>query len=338
MRKWILIPLGVFAFAPGVYAQNPHVVVAPLAQRNFVEPAAGDPARELFNGGQSLFDQFRYDAAERQFRLVVERFPKSTIADKAEYYLIRTLAQAGKTQEALSHIRSFRTFYPKSPWNDDVEEVRMQLTNQIPPAARQILIQRQQIVIGPIEMQKIEAQMSVLQEALRIMFRSDVPGAVQIVSDRLKANMADPLVLSSLGMLATTAAPQGLPLLIEIAKNSPNLMARKDAIYWISQGPGDKDATVDTLMVLLPALNEDTSNAVPQVLGQMRTDKAFNSLTSLASDRARSRRLREQALVALGQNRDPRAITALENITTGDPDPRIRTQALQILENLLRRK
>jgi hypothetical protein len=353
--KWILILLGLFVMTPGIFAQNPRVFVTP---KNFVEPAGGDPARELFNDGQNLFDQSRYGAAERTFRDVVEKYPKSTIADKAEYYLIRTLVQSGKTNQALNHINTFRTMYPKSPWNDDVEDLRMRLTNQVPPAVRAYLIRRVPApapaptppapgnasapaapsTLTPVQIQNLNFEIGLLQEALRVMFQSDLPSAVQIVSTRLKTNMADPVVLSSMSMLATTAASQGLPFLIDIAKNSPSPKGRQDAVYWISKSSEDKSTTVDTLMGLLPSLNEDTSRAVPFALAQMRTDKAYNALAAIVTDKNRSDKLREQALVALGQNRDPRAVTALENITTGDSDPRYRTQALQLLENLLRRR
>src|SRR5262249_13773782 len=234
--------------------------------------------------------------------------------------------------------------YPKSPWNDDVEDLRMRLTNQVPPAVRAYLIHRAPVpapatvapangsapaapsALTPVQIQNLNFEIGLLQEALRVMFQSDLPTAVQIVSTRLKTNMADPVVLSSMSMLATTAASQGLPFLIDIAKNSPSPKGRQDAIYWISKSSEDKNTTVDTLMGLLPSLNEDTSRAVPFALAQMRTDKAYSALASIVTDKTHSDKLREQALVALGQNRDPRAVTVLENITTGDSDPRYRTQ------------
>ena len=342
MSKWVLIFLGLSVMTPGAFAQNPRAFVA---TKSFVEPSSGDPAREMFNDGQNLFDKSRWIEAEKTFSSVVEKYPKSSIADKAEYYLIRTLVQTGKTNQALNHINAFRSIYPKSPWNDDVEDLRMRLTNQVPAAVRAHLIGRVTITpaSGPsaltqAQIKTIDFEISLLQEALRVMFQSDAPGAVQVVSDRLKTNMADPVVLSSMSMLATTASTQGLPILVAIAKSSPSLKGRQDAIYWISKTDGDKNATVDTLMGLLPALSDDTSHSFTFSLAQMRTDKAYSSLAAIVTDKSRSDQLRQQALMALGQNRDQRAIIALENITTGDSDPRYRTQALQLLENLLRRR
>ncbi|HEY2383847.1 MAG TPA: outer membrane protein assembly factor BamD [Terriglobia bacterium] len=339
LSQWLVIGAGVLAAAflmmtPPVFAQNARVLVL---QRNFVEP--GDPARELFNHGQSLYDQFRYLEAEKTFREVVAKYSNSNIADKAEYYLIRTLGQLGKTPEALTRVKAFPKTYPRSTWTPDVEEFAMQWTDQAPGVARSILIRRAPaLTLAPADIQAVNQQISLMQEALRVMFRSDVTDALQITNDRLKTNMADPVALSVLGMIATTAAPQGLPILVDVAKNSPSMRARKDAIYWMSQGPGDKDMTIDTLMGLLPAASEDTTDAVTFSLAQIRTEKAYNALAGIVLDKTRSESLRKLALVRLGQNHDLRAKDALENITTSDTDGRFRMEALQILEALLRRR
>ena len=103
-------------------------------------------------------------------------------------------------------------------------------------------------------------------------------------------------------------------------------------------------------MGLLPGKNEDDGNAITFALSQIRTEKAYNALAGIVTDKSRSEKLREDALVALGQNHDPRTVTILSNIATGDSDMRFRTEAVtwlgqiqspeatQVLENLLRKK
>jgi hypothetical protein len=352
--KWILI----LVMAAPAYAQNARF---PLYQRNLVEPA--DPARDLFMVGQQFYDQSRFAEAEATFREVTQKYPKSSVADRSEYYLIRTLIRTGNSMEALNHINAFRKTYPRSPWNGDVEEQRMQLTNQVPPAAQAILIRAgvrpaavpprpapPAVRVDPIEIQNLEPQISLMQEALRVMIRSDIPRAVQIASERLRANMADPVVISTMSTLATSAAPQGLPILVEIAKNSPDIRARKDAVYWLSRAPADKDLIVDMLVGLLPTLSDQNSDAITFALGQIRTGKSFSALAGLVTDKTRSERLHQQALVALGQAHDPRTAPLLENIATGDSDIALRREALRwlsqmrgaeannALENVLRRK
>src|SRR5262245_42661398 len=102
-----------------------------------------DEARDLFNAGQRFFDENRFGEAESKFREVVRRFPKNPITDRADYYLIRTLAQVGKKNEALNRIDGFAKQYPRSRWLADVQELRIQWTNQIPPRAEAFLIRVQ---------------------------------------------------------------------------------------------------------------------------------------------------------------------------------------------------
>ena len=358
MSRWALILAGAVGFAAPAFGQN---VRLPAFQRNLLEPA--DPARDLFNEGQRFYDQSRYSDAERTFRQVTERYPKSYIADRAEYYLIRTLHQTGKTVEALNHINSFRNTYPNSTWNQDVEEERMEITNQVPAAAQAILIRQgvapqrvpprpvaprpvpprpPDIAVRPIEIQNFDLQISFLQEAMRVMFRTDVSRALQIASERLKADMADPVVISSMSILVTNASAQGLPILVEIAKNSPDMRARKDAAYWMTRVNSDKDRIVDTLMGLL--VTDDNTDGVTYALGQIRTEKSFNALAGIVTDKSRSEKVRTQALVALGQAHDPRTVALLANIANGDSELRtealrwlgqIRSpEAMQVLENL----
>src|SRR5438128_12443319 len=120
--KWIskvaLLGLSVVIFASTASAQRARLT---KLQRSLA-PAA-DEARNIFNAGQQFYDQSRYADAENKFREVVQRFPKNVIADRADYYLIRTLSQSGKKAEAITRIDGFANRYPKSTWISDVQEL-----------------------------------------------------------------------------------------------------------------------------------------------------------------------------------------------------------------------
>jgi len=382
-RKWILkvaaVAAGVLSLSPLGYGQSIRV----SHQHSFF-PA--DEARDLFNAGQRFYDQDKFSEAEKRFREVITRFPSNPIADRADYYLIRTLSQMGKQSEAISRTDAFPKNYPRSSWLNDVQEMRMRLTNQVPEGAERILrppVRTVQInapsvppspptppspiitSIGPapfpFEPQSSDPEISLQQEIMRAMFHTNVERAIQIATERLKVNPADPVVLSSLNVVASSRSPQALPMLIEIAKGSTNPKARRDAIFWLGQSRGDKDAIVDTLVGLLPSLTDDDSEAVSFALGQMRTDKALNALSTIARDKNRNEKLRNnalfwigqsrapnragmlediyksnmdsskvrlQVLFALSQTRDPQATTILSNIAQNDPDIEVKKQAI----------
>ena len=359
-----------------------------VGAQSFLPP---DEARDIYNAGKAFYDEFRYTDAENKFREVVRRFPKNPIADRAEYYLIRTLAQVGKRTDALNRINAFPKQYPKSNWLDDVQEFRIQLTNQLPPRAETILLTRQAPVpapapnpfpagqvIAPIPpipplppmpfvsvdwagFQSSDPEISLQQEVLRALFHNNADHAIEIAMERLKANPADPVVLSSLNLVASIRSAQAMAMLLGIVKSSTNAKARRDAIYWLGQSRGDRDAIVDTLTGLLPSLSEDDSEAVTFALSQIRTDKSLNALATLARDKSKNEKvrnnavfwigqsrvanrvgllediyknsmdnakIRQQVMYALSQTRDPQAVTIMGTVAQNDPDIEVRKQAV----------
>jgi tetratricopeptide (TPR) repeat protein len=355
-KSILTVIAGLGLSTPAAFAQTGRVVIV---QRNFMEEGPVDrSARELFNAGQKFYDQSRYPDAERTFREVVLKYPKSAIADRAAYYLIRTLPQIGKRTEALEQINAFPKTYPKSAWNADVQEFKIQLTNQVPPRAEAILLRQAPprppapaAVARTIEFvpsnipsppsppatrpsffvgsQNADPQISWQQEVMRAFFRSDADRALQIAMERLKADMADPVVLSTLDAVAQSTSTQALPFLLDVAKNSPNIRARKDAIFWMSQSRGNKDALVDTLTGLLPTMTDNDADSVTFALGQVHTEKALNALAGIARDKNRSEKMRSSALLWIGQSGVPNRVPLLDDIyKNGGDSLQIRTQIL----------
>jgi TolA-binding protein len=357
---------------------------------------AADPAREMFNAGMKFYDGDQFNEALSRFRTVVQSFPKNPIADRADYYLIRTLSQLGRKSEALIRIDRFPRQYPRSKWLNDVQELRIQLTNEIPPRGESILLRIvapaptpppsqgavTTVVQAPVPApppspatvpspapspfrlgrpQSSDPEISLQQEIMNAVFRNNFDRALEIAAERLKANPSDPLVLSSLHLLAAGQSAQALSMLVGIVKNPPNMKARRDAIFWIGQSKGDKDSVIDTLTGLLPSLSEEDSEAVTYSLSQLRSEKSVTALAEIARDKAKSEKLRtnavywigqsrvanrvgvlseiykasmdnskvrQQVLFALNRTRDPEAAPVMGNVAATDPDIEVRKQAI----------
>ncbi len=390
--KWIselLAVLGVLAVSPAVWAQP----VLPIDLKNHFAALVFDEARDLFNAGQGFYDEGRLVEAEKKFREVIQRFPKNPIADRADYYLIRTLKQLDRKNEALTRIDTFARIYPRSRWLNDVQELRINLTNQIPPAAELVLLRQtppipptppapfapspppafrqslerrvgrlqERLQQGHRQGDVTDPEVSLQQEIMRAVFFNNSDRAIEIATERLKSDPSDPVVLSNLFMVASSLSAKALPMLLAIARNSTNVKARKDAIFWISQSQGDKDVVVDTLLGILPSARDDEADAVAFALGQVRSDKSLNALAAIARDKTKSEKARNnaifwigqsglpnrvplledvfknssdnakvrmQTLFALSQSGDPRSVTLLGNIASTDPNLDIRKQAI----------
>ena len=322
-RRWISkviwVALGALA-VPRIVSAQTLIMQVP---RHFVTPY-GDEARDIFNSGQRLYDQDNFADAEKRFREVIQRFPGHIITDRAEYYLIRTLTQLGRRAEAITRINGFARTYPRSRWSTDVEELRIKLTNQVPPTAERVLRLQappeppappapRGILIRQRNAEVTDSEISLQQEIMRAIFISDVNRAIGIATERLKSNMADPVVVSSLSMVATSASPQSFPILLEIAKNSPSPKARKDAIFWMIQTRTDRDALVDTLTGLM-STNGDDSDSVMFALSHIRTEKSVNALAAIVQDKNRPAPVRQNAIFWLRSMRIPEATQTLQNL------------------------
>jgi len=378
--KWIstnllIIVVATLALVPAAPAQ-----VRIVMQQSLL-PA--DEARNVFNTGLKLWDEFRYSEAESKFREVIRRFPKNQIADRAEYYLIRTLSRQGKRTDALTRITQFAKQYPKSQWLNDVQELRIELTDQMPSTAETILLRFSgptpvpapppgttpaggtvqvtpgQVVtpfglqqVGPgqvvtpfgvqagsfhiavppmppmppmpapfvFESQNSDPEISLQQEIMRAVFRNNFDRAIEIATERLKANPADPVVLSSLNLVADGRSPQAAAMLLTIVKSSPNAKARRDAIFWLGRSRGAGDSTVDTLVSLLPTLGDEDAEAIVYSLSQVRSDKALNAVVTIARDKSKSERVRSNAAYWVGQSRGPNRVGLLQDIYKNSMD------------------
>jgi HEAT repeat protein len=268
-------------------------------------------------------------------------------------------------------IASFEKMYPKSGWYSDVEELRIGLTNQVSPAlvgaiqapmpppappappspmaagappappappepySRAMAASRAAQVRAPrapgARGQSENPEVSLQQEVLRVLFQQDPDHAIDISTERLKSDPADPVVLSNLYMVANSKSDKALPLLLNIAKSSSSDEARKDAIFWISRSRGDKDALMDTLVGLMPSLtSEEDSMSLVFALSQLNTPKSTDLLVTMARDKNRPEKVRMSAIQWLANSKSPNRVTFLDDIYKSSMDDvRIRRQVLQ---------
>jgi len=352
-RKWIFrVMLAAVSLMAAVISASGQERIYRIDTLNRFIPEMLDQARDLFNAGQELYDEGKFADAEKRFREVVQKFPRNVIADRADYYLIRTLKQLERKSEALGRIEAFGKTYPKSKWLNDVEELRISLTNQVPaqavlllqtpfgpvpgvappppppaPPAPVVIGQRGRTVVvprpsqyRPERIQISDPEVGLQQEIMRAVFASNTDRAIEIASERLKSDPADPVVLSNLYMVADSRSPKALPMLLDIARNSTNVKARKDAIFWISQSKGDREAAVDALVAMLPSVQEDESDTVAFALGQVRNEKAINALATLARDKSKSEKVRNNAIFWIGESNNANRVTILEDIYKNNMD------------------
>lgn len=383
--------------------------VTPFSMSMF--PEEMDEARDLFNLGERLYTEQKFAEAEKRFREVLQKFPRNVIADRSNYYLIRTLVSMGKVSEALAQINQFERVFPRSAWRSDVQEMRIGLTNEVSPAAEMLILPEQmvwqvsQTPVGPVARpasaapeapqapaapaaptpfafarsaraaapggqarEAVSPEVSLQQEILRALFQNDAERGIAIATERLRSDPSDPVALSSLHLIANSRSEQAIPMLVTLAKNSSNVKARRDAIFWIGRSRAEKEVIADTLVGLVPSMTaDDDSEALAQALSSVNVPKATEALATMARDSSKSDRVRQNALrwiaqsrltnrMALlqeiyrsamdntalrrqvvqyySQTRDESAVAALAGVARQDPDQTVRRQAVSSLGSI----
>ena len=139
------------------------------------------------------------------------------------------------------------------------------------------------------------------EEVFRALLRNNPDRALEIANERLKADPKDPVILNNLSSIAATGSSQAMPLLVSIAKTSPDIMARREAVSAIARSRNEKEGL--------------------SVLEDLYTNNSGNA------------EVRRIVVSAIGRSSDSRAISVLANIVKNDPDETVRRAAIQQLGN-----
>src|ERR1019366_4891931 len=89
------------------------------------------------------------------------------------------------------------------------------------PAPRVFVGQGQFAVAGRGQRPDENPELTLQQEVLRVLFENNPDRAIEIATERLKADPSDPLVVANLYMLANSKSDKALPMLVVLAKTSP---------------------------------------------------------------------------------------------------------------------
>jgi tetratricopeptide (TPR) repeat protein len=254
------------------------MAVAPssaAAQQASAEPQ-GDPARSLFLAGRNAWDEGRYAEAEKRFREALSKFPQSEQADRTGFYLIETLARMGRSREALAEIENFFKNYPKSKWFADVQEKRIGLTGQLPPA-----------FFNGGGRGAWDAGLA--QEALRALLKNDEERGIGVMRERMRTDPIDPVVLNSLSHLASAASSNALSFLINTAKTAPHPKARSNAAFWLGRMSSDKEGLAVKALADISRGDSDISvrQAAIQALTSHKEPEALKAIEDFLKNTGR---------------------------------------------------
>jgi hypothetical protein len=152
------------------------------------------------------------------------------------------------------------------------------------------------------------------EEVFRALLRNNPDRALEIANERLKSDPKDPVILNNLSSIASSNASQAMPLLVTIAKTSPDNAARREAVSAIARSRNEKEG----LSVLEDLYTSNSGNVevrriVVSAIGRSSDSRAVSVLANIVKNDS-DETIRRAAIQQLGNRKEPDAIKTLEDI------------------------
>ena len=315
-RKYLNIAVAVCAAV--IQPQGLMAQVAPTPSPDVLawlsnESFAQDSADAAFRRARSALNERDYRLAVRLFNSLRNEYPQSRYLQQAMYYqafALSRVANEDSYRAALSLLEQYRARFPREP-SGDAEQLYVRIQGQLArrgdsEAAAAVAARASELgatlrpaLAGSVGYSRqSQADDDVRMQALNALLQMDAGNAIPILRDVL-ANK-DPARVAlrrrAVFLVAQKRIEGREEILLEAARNDPDLEVREQAVQWLSQ---------------------------------VRTDQAVAALDSILQS-STERSLQEKAIFALSQHRSDRAAEILRGYALReDADVELRSQAIQ---------
>ena len=286
----------------------------------FVQTSKVDsPAMKMFREGRDQIEAENWALAATKFDTFVRDYPKDKDVDAALYWLAYALKKQGKKDEAAQPLLRLVREFPGSGWRREAQAMLIELGYK--DAATQALAQA--------NADRENCEIKIL--ALQSLFEADEDRAIAFVGDVLKGGATNCPALRSaaVSLLGSHAGPRAVPILLDIARNQPDMKLRLTAIRQL--GEQNSDTVADALAALYDA--DHDRNVRTQILrsfAEMHSPRAEAKLVEIARA-GDDLELRQFAIRRLGETRGDASLNEMIRIFDADRTPQIRTQILRAL-------
>ena len=257
-----------------------------------------DPADSLWREARQAVADGDYRAASRLFQRLVDRYPRSEYAGDALYWQAWSIYKNGQEsritreslENALAALDHQAKDYPDARTRDDARDLRTRIKSAQarlgdPRANQFIQEQADSLTKGRCPGEDDDPRVAALQALMQMDAESAMPILRQVLKKRDAC--AEPLRKQAVFIVSQKSGEESAQLLLETARTDPSEEVRADAIQW---------------------------------LGQSRSDLAIPALDSILNS-ASEHDVREKAIFALSQQRDPSAAQAIKRFVENDRMP-----------------
>ncbi|MFO0096077.1 MAG: HEAT repeat domain-containing protein [Gemmatimonadaceae bacterium] len=256
------------------------------------------PADSLYREGRKALSGDAYQRAVMLFRLIRERYPKSSYAPDAPYWEAFALQRLGgdaNLRAAREALAAQQRDYPKAATRGDAASLSARIDG---------MLGRRDAAVGTTLVGRARraaddgcSEDDERIDALNAVTQMDPEKAMPILKKVLarREPCTQQLRRTAVWLVASRKQPEAASLLMEVAKNDPDREVREQAVFWMANVPSD-EAT--TMLVDLARRGDDLDlrKRAMYALSRSKSPKAAATLREIALDATESEDLRGDAL------------------------------------------
>ncbi|HEV2835261.1 MAG TPA: HEAT repeat domain-containing protein [Pyrinomonadaceae bacterium] len=271
-------------------------------------------AMQIFREGRDLIEAQNWQRAAEKFNEFISGYPKDKDLDAALYWYGYALQKQGRKEEAATPLVQLIKRFPNSSWRREAE-------------ALLVVLGREGDVKDALARDNCEIKILALQS----LFQADEDRAVQIVTESLRANptQCPGFQAAAVSILGRRGSARAVPILLEVARNNPDLKLRLTAIRALSEQQNEQ--VTDELIKIYDAdRNKDVRGQILRALVESRTARGSAKVVEIARS-GDDLTIRQMAIRYLGELKDTVSLDELFRIYDADQNKEIKMQVLRAL-------
>ena len=305
----------------------------------------GEPADSLYNAGRRALNRNRYQDAVTVFGQVFTRYPRSARAPEALYWSSFALYRIGDTknlQTAVSQLDRLRQNYPDDAGRD-AENLAARIDGVLAQRGDAAAAQRNQARADSArssdnpkgrtrdrtrerDRDRGSDEASAACEgygdddprmiALNALQQMNAESAIPILRDVMKRRdpCSEIMRRKAVFIISQKRSDETARILLDAARHDPDREVRNQAVFWLSQVPGEETVAALDSILSDPKTDQETQEQAIFALSQHRSPRAGAILRAYAERADRPFELRKKVVGALGQRRSPENAQFLKDL------------------------
>jgi len=258
-------------------------------------------AQELYEQARQALNEDEYRRAATRFRNVYEEYESSRYAADALYWRAFALYRLDRSKylrRALEALELRRERFPEAAMRDEARDLATRLRGELARRGDADAAERVARAAEHETQHDEELKMATLQALLNMKSDRAVPLLQKVLP---QTDSSAELRCQAVFLLAEHGETDEVAdTLLEVYRNDPDPKVRQNAIFWLSQVPGDETLAILEEVVTTAEDDEERTNAL-FALQEHDSDRAAEILRDVARDRNQPEEVRENAIFWIGQ-------------------------------------